>query len=347
MTFPQGSSMRHAWLSLSLLCLVAVPVSAQEPDAVVPATVDDGAIRDMEAVVVTGVQPGPGLWKVHSGDRTLHILGTVSPLPTRMEWRSGQVAAVLEEAGAVLGSPGVAFGTDMGMLRSLALLPSALRATNNPDGQTLDEVLPADVHARWSALKARHIGRDRGIEKKRPMFAAGELYEKAVKRAGLRGGVVGPVVQDALKRRKMKQTPTTLRLTIEDPRDAISEFRGERLKQEDVDCFTRTMDIVEYGLPEMVARANAWAVGDVDALRSMPVESRYRACLSAWSGSEAVRKRGMTDIDQQVRAHWMEVAESSLREHAVVFATLPIAELLRPGGYLELLAAKGYGIESP
>ena len=330
------------WLSL---CLVVIsPVSAQEPpvDAVA-----DGDIRDMEAVVVSGAQPGPGLWKVYSGEHTLYILGTLSPLPTRMEWRSQQVASVLDEAGAVLGSPGVSVGTGMGRLRSLTLLPSALRATNNPDGETLEDVLPADVYARWSVLKARYMGRDRGVEKKRPMFAAAELHGKAIKRAGLRGGVVGPVIEEALKRRKMKQTSTVLGLTIEDPRGAIAEFREESLKQEDIDCFSRTLDIVEHDLPAMVARANAWAVGDIDALRSMPVESQYRACLSAWSSSEVVRKRGMTDIDQRVRAHWMEVAESSLREHEVVFATVPIAELLRPGGYLELLAAKGYEIESP
>ena len=330
------------WLSLCLIVLS--PVSAQEP---LGDPVAGGDIRDMEAVVVSGAQPGPGLWKVYSGEHTLYILGTLSPLPTRMEWRSQQVASVLDEAGVVLGPPGISIGTGMGMLRSLTLLPSALRATNNPEGETLKDVLPADVYARWSVLKARYMGRDRGIEKKRPMFAAAELYAKAVKRIGLRGGVVGPVIEEALKRRKMKQTSTVLALTIDDPRDALAEFRGEHARQEDIDCFSRTMDIVEHGLPDMVARANAWAVGDIDALRSMPIESQYRACLSAWSSSEVVRKRGMTDIDQRVRAHWMEVAESSLREHEVVFATLPIAELLRPGGYVELLTAKGYEIESP
>lgn len=331
-----------SWLSLCLIVLS--PVSAQEPPGD-PAA--GGDIRDMETVVVSGAQPGPGLWKVYSGEHTLYILGTLSPLPTRMEWRSQQVASVLDEAGVVLGPPGISIGTGMGMLRSLTLLPSALRATNNPEGETLKDVLPADVYARWSVLKARYMGRDRGIEKKRPMFAAAELYAKAVKRIGLRGGVVGPVVEEALKRRKMKPTSTVLSLTIDDPRDALKEFRGERARQEDIDCFNRTLDIVEHGLPDMVARANAWAVGDIDALRSMPIESQYRACLSAWSSSEVVRKRGMTDIDQRVRAHWMDVAESSLREHEVVFATLPIAELLRTGGYLELLAAKGYEIESP
>ena len=59
-----------SWLSLCLLVLS--PVSAQEPPGD-PAA--GGDIRDMETVVVSGAQPGPGLWKVYSGEHTLYILG--------------------------------------------------------------------------------------------------------------------------------------------------------------------------------------------------------------------------------------------------------------------------------
>src|SRR5690606_16757123 len=105
------------------------------------------------AVVVFGVQPGPGLWKVRHDDHVLYILGTVAPLPKGMEWHSEEVASVLREAGVAFSPPGVAIGSDIGMLRGLMLLPSAMKATNNPDGRTLDEILPADLHARWSVLK--------------------------------------------------------------------------------------------------------------------------------------------------------------------------------------------------
>lgn len=325
----------------------AQDTTPDETDVVEAGDVEEGA-RDLGTFVVSGLQPGPGLWKVRHGERTLYILGTLSPLPKGMEWRSDEVTAVLEQADVVLGSPGVSVGSNIGRLRGLTLLPSALRATNNPDGQQLEDVLPADVYARWATLKPRLIGRDRGIEKKRPLFAAMRLYEKAIDRAGLRsGGVVGPVVSGVLKRRKMESTSTMLQLEIEDPRGAIADFRGEALKPEDIQCFSRTLDIVEHGLPDMVARANAWSVGDIDALQSMPVENQYRACLSAWSGSEVARKRGISDIDSRVRARWMEVAEQALRGNDVVFATVPVSELVRPGGYLAMLAAKGYEIESP
>ncbi|MCR6662615.1 MAG: TraB/GumN family protein [Luteimonas sp.] len=353
MNFHRDRCMRKPCFLLLLLlsfwmhAAFAQDAAVDEEDVVEAEDVEEGA-RDLGTYVVSGVQPGPGLWKVRHGEHTLYILGTVSPLPKGMEWRSGEVAAVLEEAGAVLGPPGITVGAGIGRIRGLMLLPSALRATNNPDGQTLQDVLPADVHARWAVLKARYIGRDRGIEKKRPLFAAMRLYEKAVDRSGLRqGGVVGPVVNDVLKRRKMTTTSTLLALKIEDPRAAIADLREEALRPEDIACFSRTLDIIERDLPQMVAHANAWAVGDIDALRSMPVEGQYRACLSAWSGSEVARKHGITDIERRVRERWMEVAESALREHAVVFGTVSVSELLRPGGLLESLAARGYEIESP
>lgn len=352
--------MRIDWLLLSSL-LLCCPLFAQETEVAIdasddvararpvdaPETTEDAGVRDLGTFVVSGAQPGPGLWKVHRGAHVLYILGTVSPLPRGMEWQSREVAAVLEEAGAVLGPPGVSLGGNIGMLRGLTLLPSAMRAANNPGRQTLEEVLPPDVYARWALLKARHLGRDRGVERKRPMFAAMELYEGATKRAGLGGGVVAPVIDSALKRRRMKATSTTLPLSIEDPRAALADFRAETLKPEDVDCFSRTMDIVEHDLPEMVARANAWATGDVAALRAMPLESPYRACLQAWSSSEVARKRGIVDVEQRVRARWLEVVDTALAEHATVFATVSIAELLRPGGYLDALAARGDVVESP
>ena len=56
---------------------------------------------------VSGVQPGPGLWQVrNSQGHTLWILGTVSPLPAKLDWRADEVQAVIASAQEVLGPPG-------------------------------------------------------------------------------------------------------------------------------------------------------------------------------------------------------------------------------------------------
>src|SRR5690242_7710009 len=54
--------------------------------------------ESMDEVVVSGEQPGPGLWKVTKGSHTLWILGTLTPLPQKMTWRSREVERVVAKS---------------------------------------------------------------------------------------------------------------------------------------------------------------------------------------------------------------------------------------------------------
>lgn len=337
------------FLSALLFCSwLALPAMAQSsPAEPIPAQrIDSDGVLELETMVVTGAQPGPGMWKVSKEDHSLWVLGTLAPLPSGIRWKSDEVRSVLEQADQVLGMPGLVLDADIGVFKGLMLLPSALKAGKNPDGKTLSEVLPADVYARWAALKPRYFGNDRGIEKKRPILVANELFAKANRKAGLgQKPVITPVIDEVLKRRKMKTTPTTLKIMIDDPKAAIKDFTREGV--DDLACFRASLDRVEKDLPEMVDRANAWSVGDLDALRALPSEKQAGACISALTSGEFARKRGMTDVEARVRTQWLETAEAALRKNRVTFAILPIAELLKPDGYLSYLQAKGYQVEAP
>ena len=76
------------------------PPSAQA--ATSPASADAPPITDLATMVVSGAQPGPGMWKVSKGDHVLWILGTLSPLPKKMEWVSGDVEDVIAQAQEVI-----------------------------------------------------------------------------------------------------------------------------------------------------------------------------------------------------------------------------------------------------
>jgi len=338
--------MRFLFGLLFSLC-AACPVMAQSPDEPVPTQhFDDKGVLELETMVVTGAQPGPGMWKVSKGGHELWVLGTLSPLPAGISWKSDQVQSVLEQADQVLGMPGLVLDADIGVFKGLMLLPSALKAGKNPDGKTLSDVLPADVYARWAALKPRYFGKDKGIEKKRPILVANELYAKANRKAGLgQKPVITPVIDAVLKRRKMKNTPTTLKIMIEDPKEAIRDFAREGV--DDLECFRAALDRVEKEMPGMVERANAWSVGDLEALRALPSEKQAGACVSALTSGEFARKRGMSDVEARVRTQWLKVAEEALQKNRVTFAILPIAELLKPEGYLSYLQARGYQVEAP
>jgi hypothetical protein len=335
------------WLSL-LVCAHAAGAQETSGSEPAPAVADDGVL-DMDAVVVAGVQPGPGLWKVRRGDHLLYVLGTQSPLPKNITWRSDEVDQILRIADEVLASPGITVDADVGFFRGLTLLPSALKASKNPDGEKLKDVLPADLYARWSVLKQRYARRDGGIEKKRPLIAAFQLYSEAVSDSGLReGGVIDPVIDAVLKQRKMKRTPTLLKITLEDPRAALADFRKEALKPEDLVCFSKTLDVIENDLPQVAARANAWAVGDWPALRSSARQDWQQACATAWFNTETARKRGISDnVEARMQARWMETAEGALQKNRITFATLSVWQLVKPDGYLAVLQAKGYEIEAP
>lgn len=344
--------MRMPCIAVLLLCFTFT-AAAQSPAPAQTASARpalskpaEPTITDMSAVVVSGVQPGPGMWRVSKGDHVLWVMGTLSPLPRKMTWLSRDVETTIAASQQVLKSPSANVGSDIGIVRGALLIPSLLKARKNPDGATLKDVLPPDLYARWQVLKVKYIGRDAGIEKWRPIFAANELYEAAIKKSGLIGsGIVTPVVEKTAKQHKVKVVSPTVHLKLEDPKKAIKEFSGSALS--DVDCFRKTLDRLETDLATMTLRANAWATGDIEALRGMPYEDQNRACMRAMTEASAAQKRGLDTLPQKVEAEWLAAAETALQNNASTFALLPISELLKPDGYLAKLQAKGYEVEAP
>lgn len=333
--------MRRALLVSCLILMLLSQARAQSGAEPAP----EGEIRDLEAVVVSGVQPGPGMWKVSRGEHALWVLGTISPLPKRMKWEARDVEAVIAQAQEYIEPPGVRVDAKVGFFQRLALVPKAFGARKNPDDLTLQQVVPADMYARWLVLKRKYMGNDAGVEQWRPMFAAMELYQEAIEDIGLKqSGVVGPVIDRAVRRNKVTKTSPTVTIAIADPKVALMEFRESKL--DDLDCFGKTLQRLESDLGTMRGRANAWAIGDLEALRALPYSDQNEACLRAAAQAGVLRKRA-GDIEAQVEARWLGAAEKALANNAVTFAVLPMRELLKPDGYIAKLQAKGYVVEAP
>ena len=320
-----------------LLSSAAVHAEAPPPDA--PTAL-------LETVVVSGVQPGPGLWKVSKGDHVLWVLGTLSPLPKRMSWESREVEGVIAQAQRVLLTPRVDVDVAGGAFTGIFLLPSLLKARNNPDKRTLADVLPADLYARWQPLKRKYIGRSDSVEKRRPIFAAQELYEEATDDAGLRiDGKVSETVEKLAKKHDVALDSPSIKVRLAEPRDTLREFAKTSL--DDIDCLRKTVERLETDLPAMQLRANAWAVGDVEALRALPYVDQNQACRDAMLRNSVVQERGMGDLRERLAATWLAAAEKTLSENAVSLAVLPISQLFQDDGYLAALQARGYAVEAP
>jgi uncharacterized protein YbaP (TraB family) len=351
--------MRKTMLAMGMmLALAAMPLQAQVPPAqpaaaeqveqapVQQAPMGADGIRTEATVIVDGTQPGPGLWLVRKGNHDLWILGTISPLPAKMQWQSKQVEEVIANAQEVIRPPGVSLGVDVGWFKGLTLLPSVLGARKNPDGKTLQQMVSPQSYQRWKMLKAQYIGSDGGIEKWRPLFAAQELYKQAMKKTGLDNGKsVWPIITKAIETHHPSVTLTDVKITITDPKPLIKEFSKTTL--DDTACFDNTMTRIETNLDAMRARANAWATGDIEALQTLPVANQYQACIDAVSDAGIGRKLGFRDAQQQTEAKWMAAAEAALNKNAVTFAALDMKELLGADGFLAKLKAKGYSVLAP
>lgn len=325
-----------------LLALLAIqPAFAQEAAAAV----------EPEKFLAVGDQPGPGMWMVGNGTNVLWIVGSQSPLPKKMSWRAKGVESIVAKAGEILREPTARITADkIGFFTAITLVPAALEAKNNPDGATLADVLPRPLFARWEVLRDKYIDEarnpDNTVDRMRPMFAALQLQERAINKSGMTTtSVVWPTIEAAAKKHNVKIVDVTFEASIDNARAALKEFNSTRLA--DVDCFEKTLDRIETDLDAMRSRANAWAVGDVDALRSLSVSQQRAACEAVFRGASSLKILGVQDVPAQLEAAWMKAAETALANNTVTLAVLPAHLLLAPEGYLAKLKAKGYAVLEP
>lgn len=301
----------------------------------------------LDTVVVTGVVPGPGMWRVtHGSDNELLIFGTLSPSPASIEWRSEDVEAALSRAQVVLWPPYFTVDVETGFFGKLSLGYNYARAKTNPDGRRLKDILSAADYAEWERLRARYLPRESSLEKKRPVVAAEALYGAAIRSAGLTADKgVEKQIQDLLKATQAKLYSPRFEYKLTKGQ-ANSMLKASRhIEMNDVACLIATMAFVDRGLAKTIANANAWATGDIDALDLGEVEKRDIACQDAFSSPTLLADFGVPDIRKSLMASWMKASEHSLTNNATTVALLPISDVLVKGGYLDQLRAAGYEVE--
>jgi hypothetical protein len=226
-------------------------------------------------------------------------------------------------------------------------LPSLIGIKRNPDDAVLHDVVPADVYAHWTVLKAKYIGEDDGIEHYRPVFAGEELLLAGLKKSGLSYGseVLGKI-EDVAKKNKVKMTDSGYDVMVDDPRKLVRDFKNSQVA--DLVCFTKTLDTLDTDLETMRVRANAWANGDIAEIRGLNFAERRDACLDAVMNSSIAKDAAaLRQVRQRLRTSWLKAAENALASNAATFAVLEIQDILGPTSYLAGLQARGYVVESP
>jgi uncharacterized protein YbaP (TraB family) len=288
----------------------------------------------LDEIVVTAERAGPGMWHVHRGAANVWILGSISPLPRDITWRSKQVETVLESTSQVL----VQKPLEISIPRILWMLIADRKFLMVGGGKRLKDVLPPDLHARFAAQRS-NVGDDADKwERYRPIIAVAFLQQAAFHQVNLSMRLDLGAALRALAKKHGVRVEEIKVAGVSDMLEALKTMPAAT----EHTCVEASLTTVESGLPRLVERAQAWAVGNVERIENLPELKDVDACRTALDAG-----KGALDVIGRIRQTWMENIEKNLRSAGTTIAVVNLDMLLERGGLLDQLRAKGYEIDAP
>jgi uncharacterized protein YbaP (TraB family) len=288
----------------------------------------------MEELVVTGERTGPGMWHVHRGAAQVWILGSMSPLPKGITWRATQVEKVLDGAGQAL----VQKPFEIGIARILWLLITERSVLMVRGGKRLKDVLPAELHARFAAQRAKYTNDANKWERFRPLIAAAFLQQAAFHQAGLSTRLdLGAAVRTLAKKHRVRVEEVKI-AGVGDVMDALKVLPPATENA----CVDASLVTVERDLPRLLDRAQAWASGNIERIGKLREPAEVDACRAALDSG-----MGAADLIARIRRTWVGTIEKYLQTPGVTLVVLNMDMLLEPGGVLDELRSLGYDVDAP
>jgi uncharacterized protein YbaP (TraB family) len=313
-----------AFTAASLLagCWAAAACRADQP----PPPVDE--------IVVTAERAGPGMWHVHRGAANVWILGSISPLPRDITWRSKQVETVLESTSQVL----VQKPLEISIPRILWMLIADRKYLMVGGGKRLKDVLPPDLYRRFAAQRS-NVGEDADKwERYRPIIAVAFLQRAAFHQVNLSMRLdLGAALRTLAKKHGVRVEEIRV-AGVSDMLEALKTMPAATERT----CVEASLTTIESGLPRLVDRAQAWAVGNVERIENLPELKDVDACRTALDAG-----KGALDVISRIRQTWLDNIEKYLRSAGTTIAVVNLDMLLERGGLLDQLRAKGYEIDAP
>jgi uncharacterized protein YbaP (TraB family) len=292
----------------------------------------------IEEITVIGRYPGPPLWRVSSGDHVLYIFGDLTPVPKGLTWDPRNAERVVERADAVIGPMRIRAPT-YNPIKIFRALRAARRLARNPEETKLADVLPPDLYVRYDALRKRHMPDDERGEELRPALAALRLHGAALDDVGLTTDTgVMKTIERLMRRSDAEETPAN----VETEAATVLAELAKVTREAELNCFATVLTALETDLDGMKERAQAWAIGDVDALQRFDYPDAQGDCLEMLFSSAGIKNLG-----EELFATWLREAEHALARHSTTFSVLPIRELVAADGLLAQLAARGFVVTPP
>lgn len=313
----------------SLMVSVCLPASAQ-PQA-------PGAHH----MTITGVVPGPPLWQVRHGDNTLWIFGLLDPLPKNLDWDSNRVERLIAQAGGVIQMPEMKPSENLGLIKGFTLYRYYRRMRTNMPGDSLQEVLPSELYARFLQAKGQYGPRGTDVLELRPLFAAREISSAARDSIDMEyPRSIARKIERAIKRSdaEIYRAGAEFSTPI---RELLLEIDTIPLYTE-IECLAGTLENIETDIGEMRERAYSWSYGYMGELYTQSILEPSQNCVEALLAGE-----GIGGIINRIRQLWLQDAETVLATHETGFAMVPMYMLLNDDNFIDALEARGYEVIEP
>jgi uncharacterized protein YbaP (TraB family) len=258
------------------------------------------------------------------------ILGTLGPLPKQITWRSAEVESVIADSTEVLGPYSVSLGVEQ---------TDPFRSKT----QTLKAALSAGDYARWTQMRNEYIDPTVNTDNLLPTAAALLLQAGAYEKAGL---TYTNELWGTIYRLAQENGVPVRSLEVIADLDPAKKNHSWRSGRGGVGYLEETMSRVKTNERSARARANAWADGDVAALRTLTRadDSDTMQLASSWpflSTQEAA------EIMTHAQRTLARLLDSALRRNQVSFSAIPVFLLFRQHGLLEDLRLNGLSVQEP
>jgi uncharacterized protein YbaP (TraB family) len=277
--------------------------------------------------------PGPAMWHITRGNSEVWILGMIGTMPKDVTWNSKPLAETIKGSRAII----LGQRPDINLLDiSWFLVTHCCSFFRLHDGK-LDDFLPEATRVKLSAMRESVGGDARLYQGDEPLGAANRLggdYNKKYEK-DLRGTNPMPAVLKLANDNKVPQQP----IFRFDPIPMGKEL-FKLTPQQQLPCLEANMQDIERRVVHARPMSEAWATGDIKGVKEHFAEQRIADCLAG-----AVHAFGAMQ-QNQVPA-FVAAITTALDKPGKTFAVIDMGPLLRKGGVLAQLEAKGLTIEGP
>jgi len=369
-------------IMMAMSGLLAGAAFAQPPEA------DAESGPDADVVIVRAERSGPQLWRVRHPDHDgeAYVFATIAWLPDDLDWNARPVESVMEDARLVLTD----FEVDSGAVGASRMLAMMLRTMvfnrgrlMMPRGQTLaDKVGPelaesyreamASVNARRGQRRAarrsggapdaeallevedEEIARqlaDLDDERLHPFFQAMRLIGRAADSAGLsEADDIGTAVRRTARRNRVRMSAVQrYSLAVSDVGAVLRQAR-DFSEETNRACIDAAVRFATHSLPSTWFAAQAWARGDVEALRAAELTPPNQECQHAMErelgGLRTLEGQYSYDIDYA--GIWSQALMDEIAAGGVVLAVISVRGWLDDDrGVRARLIEAGYEVLGP